>query len=171
MKSKLPNKDNLLTLQMLRNLPKSLKPEIVVLMLGYGGEALAETVDIPILNLGYVGSDHLKAIAYSAADLFMFPTRADNLPVVLLESMACGTPMVSFNVGGVPDLVRPGKTGYLASPLNIGEFCEGIIQLLEDTNLREKLGQQCRKIAKVEYPLELQARRYERLYQTLLQPE
>jgi len=49
-------------------------------------------------------------------DLFIFPTRADNLPLVLQESMACGTPMVSFKVGGVPDLVRPGITGYLATP-------------------------------------------------------
>jgi glycosyltransferase involved in cell wall biosynthesis len=64
----------------------------------------------------------MKAIAYSAADLFLFPTRADNLPLVLQESMACGTPMISFKVGGVPDLVRPGITGYLANPEDIKDF-------------------------------------------------
>jgi glycosyltransferase involved in cell wall biosynthesis len=45
-----------------------------------------------VFNLGYIGGDRMKAIAYSAADLFLFPTRADNLPLVLQESMACGTP-------------------------------------------------------------------------------
>jgi len=54
-----------------------------------------------------------------------FPTRADNLPLVLQESMACGTPMVSFKVGGVPDLVRPGITGYLATPEDVKDFCNG----------------------------------------------
>ena len=160
-----------LLFQALQHLPKCLKSETLLLMLGYGGEAFAEELDIPVLNLGYVGSDYLKAIAYSAADLFLFPTRADNLPVVLLESMACGTPMVSCNVGGVPDLVRPGVTGYLASSLNVDEFCEGIIQLLEDTELRGILGKQCREIAETEYPLELQAQRYKAVYQALLQSE
>ena len=60
---------------------------------------------IPTLSLRYVSSDRLKSIAFSAADLFIFPTRADNLPLVLQESMACGTPIVSFKIGGVPDLV------------------------------------------------------------------
>ena len=96
--------------------PHSLKAETVLLLLGEGGETIAEAVGIPALNLGYVSSDQLKAIAYCAADLFILPTRADNLPLGLLESMACGTPLVSFRVGGVPELVRPGITGYLAEP-------------------------------------------------------
>ncbi|PID57826.1 glycosyl transferase [candidate division KSB3 bacterium] len=157
--------------QALHKLPQRLKSEILLLMIGYGGETLASELGIPTVNLGYVGSDQLKAIVYSAADLFLFPTRADNLPVVLQESMACGTPMVSFHVGGVPDLVRPGVTGYLASPCDVDDFCAGIIQLLEDKKLREHLGTQCRKIAEAEYPATLQAQRYNAVYQALLQAE
>jgi hypothetical protein len=48
--------------------------------------------------------------------------------------MACGTPMVSFKIGGVPDLVRPGITGYLASPEDPEDFRNGIIQLLENAH-------------------------------------
>ncbi len=123
---------------------------------------------MPSLELGYVSSDRLKSIAYSAADLFLFPTRADNLPLVLQESMACGTPMVSFNIGGVPDLVRPGKTGYLAAPEDAKDFCQGIVLLLTDTALREQLGQNCRAVALAEYPLELQAQRYIEIYRDRL---
>lgn len=149
----------------LQNLPESLKTETLLLILGHGGEAISEIVGMPTLNLGYVRSDRLKAIAYSAADLFIFPTRSDNLPLVLQESMACGTPMVSFKVGGVPDLVRPGVTGYLATPEDANDFCNGIMELLEDKNIRDRMSQNCRAIALEEYPLELQAKRYIKVYQ------
>jgi glycosyltransferase involved in cell wall biosynthesis len=128
---------------------------------------MAELVDVQTLNLGYVSNDQIKAIAYSAADLYVFPTRADNLPLVLIESMACGTPMVSFKVGGVPDLLRPGITGYLAEPENPEDFCNGIVQLLEDESLRSHMGEQCRSIALKEYTLELQVQRYIEMYQRL----
>lgn len=152
----------------LKNLPQSLKTEIVLLTFGDSGEEMAEAIRIPTLNLGYVSSDRLKSIAYSAADLFVFPTRADNLPLVLQESMACGTPMVSFKVGGVPDLVRPGVTGYLAAPEDADDFCSGIVQLLEDKTLRYQMSHNCREIALKEYPLDLQAQRYLEVYQQAL---
>lgn len=115
-----------------------------------------------------MGCDRLKSVAFSAADLFIFPTRADNLPLVLQESIACGTPMVSFNIGGVPDLVRPNITGYLANPEDAEDFAQGIMQLLEDDQLRENMAKNCREIALKEYPLELQAQRYMALYQEIL---
>ncbi len=138
-------------------------------MLGDGGDAIAETIGMPVINLGYVSSDRLKSIAYSAADLFVFPTRADNLPLVLQESIACGIPMVSFKVGGVPDLVRRGITGYLATPEDADDFCKGIVQLLEDNQLRHEMGQNCRQIALKEYPLDRQAQRYIKLYEHVLE--
>lgn len=158
-----------LLMKALSSLPESLKAETVLLILGDGGETISEAVGMQTMNLGYVSSDRLKSIAYSAADLFVFPTRADNLPLVLQESMACGTPMVSFKIGGVPDLVRPGITGYLAQPEDAQDLCNGIVQLLEDRNLRDRMSQQCRAIALAEYPLELQAQRYIELYHQALQ--
>ncbi|WP_017314697.1 glycosyltransferase family 4 protein [Mastigocladopsis repens] len=157
-----------LLLKALQTFPPSLTNETVLLTLGDGGEAISQTVGMATVNLGYVSNDRLKSIAYSAADLFIFPTRADNLPLVLQESMACGTPMVSFKVGGVPDLVRPGITGYLATPEDADDFCNGIVELLEDENLRDRMSQNCRAIALTEYPLELQAQRYIELYHQVL---
>lgn len=158
-----------LLLQALSRLPASVKAETMLLTLGDGGEEISATVGMDTLNLGYVSSDRRKAIAYSAADLFIFPTRADNLPLVLQESIACGTPMVSFKVGGVPDLVRPGITGYLASPEDVNDLCYGIVQLLEDDTLRERMRQNCRAIALAEYSLELQVQRYIELYRQVLE--
>lgn len=154
-----------LLIQALQNLPESLRSETVLLTFGNCGEEFAKQVGMKVLSLGYLNSDRLKAIAYSAADLFVFPTRADNLPLVLQESMACGTPMVSFKVGGVPDLVRPGITGYLAEAENYRDLCGGIVQLLEDHELRSAMSQNCRQISLEEYPLEVQAKKYIQLYQ------
>lgn len=164
-----PRKGGDLLLKALQSLPESLKAETVLLILGDYGTTL-ESVEIQTINLGYISSDRLKSVAYSAADLFVFPTRADNLPLVLQESMACGTPMVSFKVGGVPDLVRHGITGYLAVPEDAEDLGKGIMQLLQDQNERDRMSQQCRAIAVEEYSLELQAQRYIQLYaQTLNQ--
>jgi glycosyltransferase involved in cell wall biosynthesis len=149
-------------------MPESIKAEMVLLLLGDGGQAIAEVVGIPTLNLGYVRNDRLKAIGYSAADLFVFPSRAETFGLVLAESMACGTPVVSFNVSGIPDLVRPGVTGYLAEAENVADFRDGIVQLLEDKAARQTLGQQGRAMVVNEYNLNVQVQRYIELYGQLL---
>ncbi|WP_392534624.1 glycosyltransferase family 4 protein [Nostoc sp. C117] len=153
----------------LQSLPESLKAETVLLTIGNGDEIISKAVGMVSLNLGYVSSDRLKSIAYSAADLFIFPTRADNLPLVLQESMACGTPLVSFKVGGVPDLVRPDITGYLALLEDPQDLSNGIVQLLEDTEQRNSMGKNCRDIILKEYTLELQTQRYIELYHKVLE--
>jgi glycosyltransferase involved in cell wall biosynthesis len=158
-----------LLLKALLQLPDSLKADVLLLTMGDGSQKIAEHLGIETINLGYISEDNAKATVYSAADLFLFPTRADNLPLVLQESMACGTPMVSFRIGGVPDLVRPGVTGYLALPEDARDFSNGIVQLLEDTDLRSCMRQNCRKIAFEEYSLEQQAQRYIELYRKVLQ--
>jgi glycosyltransferase involved in cell wall biosynthesis len=159
-----PRKGFDLLVATLLGIPDTLRSEIVLLIFGSGGGDIAQAVGMTTINLGYITSDQQKAIAYSAADLFIFPTRADNLPIVLQESMACGTPIVSFNVGGVPELVRPGVTGYLAKPEDCNDFRNGILELLEDEELRHEMALNCRKIAVQEYSLDLQAKRYIDLY-------
>lgn len=158
-----------LLLQALSQLPTALKKEIILLVFGNGGEQITEISGIESVNLGYVSHDRLKAIAYSAADVFILPTRADNLPLTLQESLACGTPLISFNVGGVPELVRPEITGYLAEPENPQDLARGIVKLLADETLRSRLSQNCRKIALEEYSLSLQVERYLALYQRVLE--
>ncbi len=157
-----------LLVKALQALPESMKARTILVLYGNGGEALSRSVPIQTLHLGYLDSDHLKSICCSAADVFVHPSRAEMLPLVLLESMACGTPMVSFDVGGVPDLVRPGVTGYLARPEDAIDLRDGIVQLVEDEARRENMGRRCRKIAVEEYSLELETQRYLELYDQLV---
>ena len=158
-----------LLVKALRSLPPSLKSQIVLLLLGEQGDDLANSLDVQTVSLGYVGGHRMKALAYSAADILVFPTRGEGLPNVLLESMACGCPMAAIDAGGVSDLVRPGITGYLAPAEDWQDLRDGIVRLLEDEPLRRRLGEQCRQIALTEYSAGLEIKRHIELYQRLLQ--
>ncbi|MEA5467371.1 glycosyltransferase family 4 protein [Spirulina sp. 06S082] len=158
-----------LLLKALSYLSTSLQKKIILLSFGNGGEKIAETLGIESISLGYVFHDRFKAIAYSAANAFILPTRADNLPLTIQESLACGTPIISFNIGGVPELVRPEITGYLAKPEDARDLSRGIVKLLENETLRSRLSENCRKIAIKEYSLSLQVERYIELYQQIIQ--
>ena len=158
-----------LLLEVLRGLPESLKAETVLLLFGRAGETVAQATGMEVINLGYINDERRKVTCYSAADLFLFPTKAEALGNVGLESLACGTPVVSFKVGGVPDYVRPGSTGYLAELENAEDFAQGIVQLIEDDSLRHYMSQECRKLILQEYALELCAQRHIDLYRRLLQ--
>jgi glycosyltransferase involved in cell wall biosynthesis len=158
-----------LLIKALKDLPESLKSETVLLILGSKGDFILEGSDMQVVDLGFVSSDHLKAIAYSAADLFIFPTRMDAFGLVSIESQSCGTPVISFRNSGVPDHVRPGISGYLAENENVNDLRHGIIKLLENESLRIEMSEQCRSIILKEYGLQLQAERHIELYRQLLE--
>jgi len=120
------------------------------------------------LHLGYVDNDRFLSLIYSAADLFAIPSMQDNLPNTVLESIACGTPVVGFDVGGIPDMVRPGVTGLLAPVGDVAGFRAALSTLLQDSALRAELAANCRRIAQEEYALEIQASHYTRLYKSVV---
>lgn len=161
------NKGPDVLVQSLRALPGALKRNTVLLLLGDNSNGLREQLDIEVIHLGYASGDLLKALAYSAADLFVYPTRAETFGLVIQESMACGTPLVSFDVGGVSDLVRHNVTGYLAQPGDLAAFTGGIIQLLEDDKRRQGLGAKSREVIVNEFSIEGQVQRYMQLYSQL----
>lgn len=152
----------------LNQLPNDIKTNVVLLLMGNHPEGIDQSVHLPIKALGYVSNDRLKALALSASDIFVFSTRADNLPVVLQESLACGTPIVSFDVGGVKDLVRPNITGLLAFAEDTEAFTTNIVTILKNSELHQKMTFQCRETAIKEYPIDLQAQRYKTLYESLV---
>lgn len=130
---------------------------------GSGSDGLEDA-----LALGRVDNAHIMSHIYSAADMFVSPTRADNLPNVLVEAMACGVPCVSFNVGGVPDVVRHEETGLLAPAEDVHVLREAIERLLGDDGLRRRMGNKGREIAETEFSDRRVAARYKVLYEELI---
>lgn len=101
-------------------------PNVFFLIIGGG-----ETVNTPSLKkVGYVGDEALMAKYFAAADIFLFPSTADNCPLVVLEAEACGLPVVSFDTGGIPELVDHQKTGYIARYKDIDDLIAGVRWML-----------------------------------------
>jgi glycosyltransferase involved in cell wall biosynthesis len=114
--------------------------------------------------------ERLRA-AYSAADVFAIPSLQDNLPNTILESMACGTPVVAFATGGITEAVSDGHTGLLAPTGDVSAYSLRLRRILEDGRLRHDLGVGARKRAEQDFTVELQARRYASLYQEILRAQ
>ena len=90
------------------------RDRICLLVFGHVNEAIKKGAPYPVIATGPVDSDAILADIYSAADLFVIPSLEDNLPNTVLESLACGTPVVGFRSGGIAEMVDHGVTGYLA---------------------------------------------------------
>jgi glycosyltransferase involved in cell wall biosynthesis len=137
-----------------------------ILIVGAGAEKWKTVLPLPVTALDAVQDDRLLAAVYSASDAFAYPTLAENLPNGVLESMACGTPVVAFDVGGVPDAVRSDVTGFLARYKDVNDFALKLHALLERSDNSE-MSAQCRQIVLTEYDAELQAKRFEGLYEAI----
>jgi glycosyltransferase involved in cell wall biosynthesis len=139
---------------------------LFLLSIGLGSSAVLERFQHNAISS--IKEDGLLSLMYSAADVFVLPSLADNLPNTMLESMACGTPVVAFGAGGIPDGVRPGVTGLLARTGDVAELRAAMLELLANDGKRAEMSANCRRIAVAEYGLELQAKRYLEIYESLL---
>lgn len=121
--------------------------------------------------LGVLGDDASMARLYSAADVVVVPSLQENFPNVVLESMACGTPVVAFRVGGIPDMVTHELDGFLADPAEPGALAEGIKFLLSEEGRLEEMSRRARESVRDSFSARAASARYRDLYVELLQGE
>jgi len=122
---------------------------------------------IRVRNLGVIRDDEKLALVYSAADVFCAPSREENLANTALESLACGTPVLAFRIGGFPDIVDHRRCGYLASPFEIESLTDGLEYIYSRYLAGEKFGEVSRKRAEDLYDERVAAGRYLELYGSL----
>lgn len=134
------------------------------------GEPHQDLFSLPfeVISFGTVKCDRTLSNIYRAGDIFVLPSLEDNLPNTIVESMACGTPVIGFNIGGLPDVVIEGKTGYLAEKNNLTMMAEKIINLLKSESLRLTISEKCQRMIQENYLLKHQGESYTKLYQELL---
>jgi len=108
------------------------------------------------------------ALAYSAADLMVVPSRQDNLPNTAIEPQACGTPVVAFNIGGLPDIVVHCETGWIAKAFDTEDLAAGILWVLGDRDRWQELSLSARARAVERFSPQIIAKQYAQIYEQVM---
>ena len=140
--------------------------ELVIL-----GAAHPETSPDFGMKVHYIGNLHdsiSQVMLYSAVDVVVSPSMQENLSNTVMESLSCGTPVVAFDIGGMPDMINHKFNGYLAKPFNPIDLADGLIWALENVNQNDTVSKNARQSVLERYTLNIIANRYTALYQSVL---
>lgn len=132
---------------------------------------LFDSTGLPLHHLGYLDRDDELARAYRAADVFVLPSLEDNLPNTMLEALACGTPVVGSNIGGIPDLVVEGETGRLFPANDSAAIASALLDLIEHPQHCAELGAAGARMIRERFQVRHQAERCLALYRSLVPGE
>jgi glycosyltransferase involved in cell wall biosynthesis len=145
------------------------KANIHVVLFGNAREGVLDTLGVPTTNLGFLADATSLRLAYSAADVFVLPSRVDAFGKTLAEAMSCGTPVVCFNATGPKDIVEHRLNGYMAEPFSPVDLAHGIQWVLDQPS--EKYAELCRSArmrAEVCFDSQVIAKEYLALYRDTL---
>ena len=132
------------------------------LIAGENSEEIISQLALPAVNAGYVTSSDMPDI-YNAADVFVTPSLQENLPNTIMESMACGTPCVGFNIGGIPEMIDHKQNGYIANYKDSQDLADGLMWVLQETT-NKTLSGNARHKAVMNYSEATIAKRYLDIY-------
>ncbi|MBQ3367619.1 glycosyltransferase [bacterium] len=144
---------------------EKLKNRSDILFLNIGGDSNQTSENW--LDFGYVKETKTMAMLYSAADVYFFPTLAETFGMTIVEAMSCGLPVVTFETGGVPEIVENNKTGFVVEYKNGEMLTSALEKLLDDDSLREKMSENTVEAGK-KFSSERMTTEYLRLYDELL---
>ena len=142
------------------------KDEVQIICVGEG--KFEKPTNIDFLYLGSISETSKLVSIYSAADIFVIPSREDNLPNTIIESFACGTPVVGFDTGGIPDLIFNNYNGYLARKGDEKDLAKKINSLLESPGLLKEFSVNARLFVEENCDIQIQAKKYIELYNLIL---
>lgn len=124
--------------------------------------------DMPAMTeLGLLADKRALQTAYAAANVFVMPSLEDNLPLTGLESLACGTPVIAFDAGGISDYVRPNQTGRLARCGSAESLAAQIRWAMQNVDQMSTMGVRGRQVIESEYAAPIEAKAYQALYRRI----
>jgi glycosyltransferase involved in cell wall biosynthesis len=110
----------------------SLKNVSVLIFGSAYNKEIADAIPFKTRFMGYLLDEYSTALVYNAADVFIAPSLAEAFGYVVMEALSCGTPVVGFNVGGIPDMISHKENGYLAKYKDAADVTEGIKYCLQN---------------------------------------
>jgi glycosyltransferase involved in cell wall biosynthesis len=111
---------------LLKSLSQLSEQEYECLIIGSYNSKIKENIPLKTIFTGYIKDESKLVNIYNAADFLIIPSIAENFPNVILEAMACGIPVIGFNIGGIPDLIQHKINGYISMNPNSEGLIEGI---------------------------------------------
>ena len=141
--------------------------DIEIVLFGKNKSFDVNQLPFKVYELHMINSEQDIAEVYSLADVFVSPTIEDNLPNTIMEALACETPVVAFNTGGVPDMVEHKRNGYLAEFKSAEDFAAGINYIL-NSDKKDELAANARKKVLDNFTNEIVAEKYITVYQSVL---
>ncbi|MBZ9729741.1 glycosyltransferase [Salegentibacter sp. JZCK2] len=140
------------------------KKDLVLCAIGKTSETISD--DLDIINLGVIKDERLMSAAYNAADAFVIPSLMDNLPNTVIESLMCGTPVIGFPVGGIPEMIRDGENGFVAKEISVNALVESLKTFLNTMDNFNRKNIRTKAVEK--YDLKIQAGSYIKLFESIL---
>ena len=141
--------------------------DIELIVFGKADESTLASLPFPVKYVGQITDIRKMVTAYSAADVMVTPSLQDNLPNTIMESLACGTPVVAFKVGGVPEMINHLQTGYLAETASARSLADGILQTFELSG-QGNMTEVCQKFTSDNYAVDKVALQYQDVYRRAL---
>ena len=129
-------------------------------------DTLEKTIRTHRLNtyVSFSGMRHDVPELLRQLDMFVLSSTTEGISLTLLEAMATGLPVVATSVGGNPEVVIDGETGYLVPPQNPEEMAEKLLLLIKDESLRRRMGENGRERVIAQFSIKGVARKYKELY-------
>lgn len=155
-------------LQIIRDSDNKLCSDIELVVFGKLDESVLKKIPFKVNQLGRLNNEQEIVNAYNAADIYIAPSLEDNLPNTIMEAMACGIPVVAFNVGGIPDMVDNGINGFLAQLKSSEELAKSIELILSDEELRKSFSLTAREKVIKNFDQKIIAEKYFEVYKSLV---
>ena len=146
---------------------RGLMGSYTLLVFGKGNACVENAPHVTVCQLGSLADDQRLALIYSAADVYICPSREDNLPNTVAEAFACATPCAAFAVNGLTDMIEHQKNGWLARPFDSADLAHGIEWLLRHPE-QDQLRRAARDKAVMDYSLAVMSNRYMAVYEEVL---
>jgi glycosyltransferase involved in cell wall biosynthesis len=139
--------------------------EIQVIVMGRSNSTV--NLPVPFYNAGYIGDVSTVRALTSAADLYITTSQEDNLPTTVMESLACGIPALGYEIGGIPELISHGITGFVYPNGAWHLMADGVIKLIEEPPLLAEFSANARLKAEALYDEAKVSQQYAELYQSI----
>jgi len=131
-----------------------------------GAEQLARELGVH-RDVLFLGNQDCMEELLPLADIFLLPSSSESFGLVALEAMSAEVPVVASNVGGIPEVVEHGFTGFLHDPGNVAGYVASSLKLLENEPLRRTMGRRGRRVARERFSAEEMVQRYVKVYESL----